>query len=555
MAPDMSQAVPRSPRVPREPRISQTMSVGRAATLLSALIMLSRLTGFARGMVMGQLYGAGPQTDAYNAAFNVPDTLNILIAGGALATGFVPIFSELLTRGEAAAARRTFRATLTLLSIAFGLFTLALFALTWTPWGKHLALSTGQAKPETIDLYLRILRVLLLAQFLMVLGGLFSGALNAMRLFVYPALQPVMFNSGMIAGALLGRSVGIESQAWGALVGAFVGTVMLQLPVTARNGLPPMPLWDMKDPGVRRVLTQLPPIVFGLASGQIIGLNLPRFFAGALPDGQLSSLNYANILMQAPLDLLASGTAIALYPTLTQLATQNQTDEVRTQLANTMRRVLLLILGATALIMALAYPLVHLVFERGKFTREDTLLTSNLLWCYGLCLPGLAAQQFLARGFYAVGETRAPVRLGVLAMAAFLVWGAIGTRWHPFGFAFQAQGLALGAVGCTLMLGVGLFFALRARLSPHAEWDAGQTPRVLARGTVAALLTYLVAWGTQWSMTHVLTSWDASPGATKYVARVLILVIGAAAGGATFVTVARALGVWSGVKTKPQKPK
>jgi putative peptidoglycan lipid II flippase len=153
-------------------------------------------------MLTSYLYGRNATTDAYNAAFNIPDTISILIAGGALATGFVPVFTAFLSRGEENAARRTFRAMLTLLGAAFGLLTLVLFALTWTPLGRTLALS--QVRADQVDLYFLLLRILLVGQFFFVLGGLFTGTLNALRLFWFAALQPVVFNLGIIAFGIVG---------------------------------------------------------------------------------------------------------------------------------------------------------------------------------------------------------------------------------------------------------------------------------------------------------------------------------------------------------------
>ena len=182
-------------------------------------------------MLVSHLYGDGPQTAAFNAAFNIPNTITILIAGGALATGFVPVFTGLLASGDQDGARRTFRAMGTLLGAVFGLITIALFALTFTPLIRHFA--PEDATPQTFALYLKLLRILLAAQFFFVIGGLFSGTLNALRLFWYPALQPVMFNGGMIVfGIALPHffGMGIEGQAWGALGGAIVGSLLIQMP-------------------------------------------------------------------------------------------------------------------------------------------------------------------------------------------------------------------------------------------------------------------------------------------------------------------------------------
>lgn len=525
----------------RSLQISSKMSVGRASLLMAGMIALSRLTGFGRLMLTSHLYGISPMTDAYNAAFNIPDTISIIIAGGALATGFVPVFTEYLAQGQEEAARRTFRAMFTLLGVAFGVITLVLLLLTFTPFGALLA--PRKVDPQYIALYLRMLRILLVAQFFFVLGGMFSGTLNALRLFIYPALQPVMFNCGIIIfGILLPYSLGmgIESQAWGALAGALVGSLAIQMPAIMRNGLTLSPLWDLEDKGVRRVLASLLPIVFGLASGQIIGLNLPRFFAIGLQPGDLTALDNANRLMQVPLDLLASGPAIALFPTLSLLSARGELGSLRVQLTAAFRRTILLTMAASALLMALAFPVIHLLLEHGHFDKADTKYTASVLWFYGLCIVGLGAQQMLARGFYALQDTRTPVIIGLGAMLVFAVAGAFLTYMTPLG----APGLALAAAIAVTVLGLWMWVELSGKLG---GWDDGATIAVAWRGLLGAIVAYYAAlWlarlGIQFITQAGLDS-QTTLSALKLLARTVVLVVAGAGGGAAFVAVITVLQV------------
>lgn len=508
----------------RNVEISTRLTLGRASLLMAAMVALSRLTGFGRMMVTSHLYGRNAVTDAYNAAFNIPDTISILIAGGALATGFVPVFTEYLSQGRQDEARRTFRAMWTLLGAAFGLLTLSLFALTFTPWGQVLALK--QVRPEVVPLYLHLLRILLAAQFFFVLGGMFTGTLNALRLFWYPALQPVIFNLGIIVFGLLLPALfgmGIESQAWGALIGALIGSIAIQIPAVQRNGLSLRPLWDTRDEGVRRVLKSLGPIVFGLASGQIIALNLPRFLAGGLGAGDLTALDNANRLMQLPLAVLASGPAIALFPTLSLLASQQNVVEMRLQLALALRRTLLLLLLASALLAALSEPIVQLLLEHGKFTRADTRSTALVLVCYCGGIAGLGAQQFLARGFYALGDTRAPITIGLASMAIFAALGATLMRLGA-----GAPGLAVAASVAVTILGVWMWLALRARLG---GWDGGHTRYVLLKGLLASVVVYFTVFNMQsfylgWLDSHTASLSPASRGVLLAIACALMALVG-----------------------------
>jgi putative peptidoglycan lipid II flippase len=511
---------PPSPQ--RTPQISQAMTVGRASLMLALMVALSRVTGFGRMMVTSNLYGVSPITDAYNAAFNIPDTLSIIIAGGALATGFVPVFTELLSRGETERAVATFRAMWTLLGVAFGAITLVLFGLTYTSWGTLLA--PQKVGPETVELYLKLLRILLVAQFFFVLGGLFSGTLNALRQFWYFAVQPVAFNLGIIVGGLLfHKSLGIEGQAWGALAGALIGSILIQVPAIIRNGLSLRPSWDLNDPGVRKVMASLLPIVFGLASGQMIALNLPRFFAVGLQHGDVTALDNANRLMQVPLAVLAAGPAIALFPTLSLLHTQNKPDEMREQLAGAVRRTLVLGFLATALLIALREPIIKVLLEHGRFTAQDTRFTATVLGCYALALVGLSVQQFLARGFYAMQDSSTPIAIGVGSMAVFLVLASFFTWVRPGG----APALALSAgVAITLLAG-WLWVKLVDRLG---GWDNGATRQVIWKSVVAGLAAFIATFGVQASLMPY-----GKAGA------VAALLAGTLAGGFLFVVVANEL--------------
>lgn len=519
-------------------QISNSMSVGKASLLLAAMIALSRIAGFGRLVLTSYLYGIGPQTDAYNAAFNIPDTINILIAGGALATGFVPVFTNLLAKGDEEGARHTFRAMLTLLGVAAGVLTLGLLALTYTPFGKILA--PAKVQPQVIELYLHTLRILLFAQFIFIVGGLFTGVLNALRLFWYPALQPVIFNLGIIVfGIALPKmfGMGIESQAWGALAGAIIGSVCIQIPALKRNGLSLAPLWDLKDPGVRQVLGSLTPIVFGLSSGQLIALILPKFFAAKMNTGDITALDNANRLMQVPLAVLASGPAIAVYPTLSLLYAQGKTDEFRAQISSAIRRTIVLMLWATALLMALRFPIIHLLLEHGAFTKTHTKFTSDVLFFYAAGLIGLGAQQFLARGFYASGDMVTPVTTGILGMVIF---GVLGFLFLSSSGA--AAGLALAATLALLVLAALMGIGLSRKFN---GWDEGRTISVFFKGAIAALATYFITLYFQRWFSGILSGLDTSHtlGLVKLTARSGVVICGALCGTFVFIIASGALGL------------
>ena len=513
--------------MPRELKINELTTVGRASLILALMIGLSRLTGLGRTVVAAHFFGRDAQTDVFGAAFNIPDTLTILISGGLLATGFVPVFTRYLSRNETERARITFRALLTLMLVGFGGLSMGLFALTFTPLAT--VLYPKNIGPQYVDLFLTSLRILLVAQWIFVVGGVFSGTFNALRLFWFPALQPVFYNVGTIVGGVWGAPHAggaghIEYQAWGALGGAFVGTFVMLAPAARHHGLSLRPLWDLKDEGVRRVAASLLPIFLGLASGQIIALNLPRALASWLDEGALSSLDYANRLMQVPLDLLASSVAVALFPTISRLFIEENHDELRTTFDAAFARIIGAMLFASVMTIVLAPALVNLVFQSGKFRATDASDTALALQCYALCLPALGAQQLLARGFFATDRAREPVGIGLFAMGFFLVLGFGATRVHLGGGA----SLALAAAISTSVLS-GLLWR---SLCKHLNLDSRAALRAIGRGLLVAIGAGVAAYLAM-SVAQLFVGRfesESASSALKFVARAIIVAAGGGAG-------------------------
>lgn len=418
------------------------ISLGRASLILTAMIFLSRVAGFGRNLLTSHFYGTTPQAEAFNAAFAIPEVMSIVIAGGALATGFVPTFSGFLARGEDEKARHTFASLLSILFGAAGVLTLALIALTATPLLDFIAERTGAPA-----VYYANLRLLLVAQFFFILGGVFTGAFNSLKYFWLPALQPVCFNLGIIAlglfGALTGR--GIIWQSYGAILGAFIGSIALQIPFALRAGLPIRPSFDFKDEGVQKVMAALVPVFFGLASGRILVLSLPLLMA---PDQTV--FTNATRLAILPLELLASGSAIAIFPTLSNLAARGELGEVKSQLFALLSRIVKRLCVASLALVVVAFPLVKLLFQSGKFSAGDAHSTAQILMIVALSLPALGAQQLLARGFFALGDNRTPVVAGLGAMALFGVTGAVSS----------ALGLGTLGVAGASVLSIGVLAAI-----------------------------------------------------------------------------------------------
>ena len=208
--------------------------MGRAAALMMGSVLLSRILGYARDAVIAWQHGATPETDAYFVAFTIPDFLNYLLAGGALSITFIPIFARYLAEGKEEEGFRSFSTIATVMGIGMLFFIVLGEFLA----GRVIPLLAPGFSPEQAELAARLTRIVLPAQIFFYIGGLLMAVQYARKQFFLPALAPLIYNAGIIAGGLLlGRDHGMEGFAWGVLAGAFLGNFVLQIHGARRGGL------------------------------------------------------------------------------------------------------------------------------------------------------------------------------------------------------------------------------------------------------------------------------------------------------------------------------
>ena len=401
---------------------NERATVAGAALVTMALIGLSRITGIIRDIGRTTLFGRDWHTDAYVSAFSIPDLIYFLASGGALSAGFVPIFTGYLTKGEDEKAMQTFRVLMTYLGllllsliIAFEVFASQLVSLLFPGM-------VGDEQKSTLTV--RLVRILLPAQFFFVLGSLFTGALWSLRYFAEPQVQSVLYNLSILFGGILGAQFcahwlgkGIEGMAIGALTGAAVGAGLVQARKLWQVGMDFRPCFDWRDEGARQVLKLVIPVVFSLSVTQINAIILPRSFSSLLPHGAATAVEMANRIMQLPVALFGASVGIALFPTLSALATKEAIDDLRRQVASGLRTVLFMTVPTAVLMAVLREPIVALFFEYGRWKPSDTQATALALLFYSFGVPAMSCQQVLARGFYALRDTWTPVWVGLLSFA------------------------------------------------------------------------------------------------------------------------------------------
>jgi putative peptidoglycan lipid II flippase len=439
---------------------SSGAQIARAAGIVMVATVVARLLGLGRQMIVGQLFGTTIEMDAFAAANVVTETLYLVVAGGALASAFIPIFTGFLTQGDRRGAWRLASQAASLILVVVVLLS-ALTALLAHPIIEHML--APSMPPAGQLLTAQLLRIMLIATVIFSVSGLLMGILNAHQHFLLPALAPILYNLGIIGGAvLLSPSMGIYGVAIGVNVGAALH-FLIQLPGLRGRDFHFVPGLGLDNPAVRQVARLMGPRVLGLAVTRVnfwVNTNL----ASAFGAGAVSALDYAMRVMLLPLGVVAQAIGIAAFPTFSELVAQGDLVSMRRALASTLRSVIYLALPASAGLILLRVPIVQLLFERGEFTAESTASVAWVLAFFALGLTGHAGLEIVVRAFYALHDTRTPVVVGSAAMALNVALSITLSRlflsigWMPHG------GLALANSLATLIEACWLLWLLRKRL-------------------------------------------------------------------------------------------
>jgi putative peptidoglycan lipid II flippase len=377
-----------------------------------------------------------------------------------LASAFIPVFTGLLTQGDRRGAWRLASQIANLIFVVVLLLS-ALTALLATPVIEHL-LAPDMA-PAGQALTVQLLRIMLIATVIFSVSGLLMGILNAHQHFLLPALAPILYNLGIIGGAvLLSPRMGIGGVAVGVVAGALLH-LLIQLPGLRGRGSHYVGGLGWENPAVRQVARLMGPRVLGLAVTRVnfwVNTNL----ASAFGEGAVSALDYAMRVMLLPLGVVAQAVGIAAFPTFSELVAQGDLAAVRRTLAATLRSVVYLALPASAGLVILRVPIVELLFQRGEFTAQSTASVAWALAFYAVGLAGHAGLEIVVRAFYALHDTRTPVAVGSAAMALNVVLSIVLSRLFAAAGWMAHGGLALANSLATLMEASWLLWLLRGRL-------------------------------------------------------------------------------------------
>jgi putative peptidoglycan lipid II flippase len=476
--------------------------------------LASRLLGLARDVLISHQFGTSAELAAFRASFGILDLIYLVVAGGALGSAFIPVFSEALEQRRDAWRLASAVLNLTLLALV------AACTLVWVCAAPLVALTVGRGLSEseralTVD----VLRLMLIQPFLLGVGGLAKATLESFNRFTLPAIGSNLYNLGIIGGALLGPWLGVYGLVWGVNIGAAL-FVLVQLPglravratyrirdepgrpqgaqprapaktdLAYRGGHEPDGARAILSPlvtpfyaeGVGRMLRLLAPRLFGQSAWQINMIAIVSL-ASTLGSAALAANAYALQLMMLPHGLIALSLATVLFPEMARQYAAGDRTTLRATALGGVRAVLFLALPASAILGVLALPVLRALFQRGAFDAASAALTTGALSAYALGLAGFAAAEVIVRGFFAMQDTRTPVIVGIAAVALNI----------SLGWSFLRLGMGLSGLGLAFSLAnlfeATLLLALLGRRLGGLKRDFFRATGAMILATLACAFT------------------------------------------------------------------
>ena len=421
----------------------------KSSGIFGLMTLLSRILGLARDIIIASVFETG-KADAFFVAFKIPNFMRRLFAEGAFSVAFVPVLSEYQTQRSHAEVKKLVNQVAG--SLGSVLLLISTFGVVAAPLLTYLFAPGFRGDIAKFELTAEMLRITFPYLFLISMTAFAGGILNTYGRFAVPAFTPVLLNVCLICAALWLAPVmdtPLMGLAWGV---AIAGVVQLafQLPFLFRLGLMPIPSLGFKSEGVRRIMTLMVPALFGVSVSQI-NLLLDTLLASFLQSGSVSWLYYSDRLNELPLGVFGIAIASVILPSLSRKSANQDSERFASTLDWGTRMVLLIGIPAAAALLILAEPLLITLFYRGEMTQFDISMMSASLRAYGSGLVAYMLIKVFAAGYYSRQDTKTPVKIGIIAMVANMVFNLMLVFW------LDHVGLAL-ATTLSAFLNMGLLF-------------------------------------------------------------------------------------------------
>ncbi len=433
-----------------------TNTITSAAVIIGAAAFASRILGVLRDRILAGQFGAGEMLDIYYAAFRIPDLMYNLLVLGALSAGFIPVFIAYQKKSKQCewqlAAGVLNILVLALLAVA------ALLCLA-APWIVPLVVPGFDAEAQAMTVTMT--RIMFASPVLLGISAIWGGILQSSKRFFVYSLAPIMYNIGIMIGAIyFTQWWGMYGLAWGVVLGAGLH-MLIQLPTVLQLGFRYQLLFPLRHPGVRQIIKLMVPQTLGLALSQV-NLLVMNIIASMLAVGSIAVFHFANNLQHFPLGVFGLSFAIAAFPTLSAHAAQDDRADFIRSFSSTARQILFFIIPLSALFIVLRAQITRVVLGAGLFDWADTILTADTLALFCLSLFAQALIPLLARSFYALQNTVIPFLSGLVAAIANVL----------FALYFSANHFTIGTLDIHGVTGLAFAFSLSSILNMIILWVA-----------------------------------------------------------------------------------
>ena len=467
----------------------------RSTSTVASMTLISRILGFVRDMVAAQIFGATAAVDAFYIAFKIPNFMRGLFAEGSFSTAFIPTLSEF----KQTRSHKEVQQFVAYISGTLGLILLGICILGVLGSKGLVSLFAPGLDPYRFQLAVEMLRITFPYLMLISLTALIGATLNCYGQFWVPAFTPALLNISLITtafGVTRFFKVPVEAQAWGVLLAGFL-QLGFQLPFLKRLKLLQKPKFKWRDPGVQKVLRLMLPALFGSSIGQI-SLLLNTVFASFLVAGSVTWLYYSDRLAYFPLGVFGVALMTVILPHLSRQHAAKSPELFASTLNWGLRCNLLIGIPASLTLLVLSGPLIVTLFQYDKFTVHDVFMTQRSVIAYSIGLQAFMLIKILAAAFYAQKNIKTPVRIGIIALIANMIFNVLLI------FPLKHAGLAL-ASSLSAWLNAGLLlWGLQTR--KVFQWQSGWLKFGLQLLFANSILCLFLYWAA--SATIVWISWS-----------------------------------------------
>jgi putative peptidoglycan lipid II flippase len=532
----------------------QRVRVARASSIISGALMISSILGLLQTFLFTYVFGTKVEGDAYLQAYLIPNLIYTVVAGGALSSAFIPVFTSYsVGRRDDKTAWHIASSALNISVIVMILFSTigVLVAPVLVPIYSH------GFKPAEIDLIVTLTRIMLIQAIVLGSGVIVGAVLNTKQDFARTALGAVLYNVGLNLGLIPGflmtfhdranspATAAVYAATWGVVIAAIL-QLSVQIPGLFKVKMRYTFAFDWRHPGVRQIYRQMVPRIINavmLSFSTAVDRFLLSFLSTVVATGVLSGLinEYfqAFSILLLPVSIFGSSVSTAAFPTLASYVARGRLDRVRSIITETLRGILFLTIPSGIGMMVLAFPIAQTLLEHGYFTLQGAQFTSIALLFFALGLPGLAAVEILTRSFYALQDSKTPVTISVAQFILKIALSIILINLATFGVQWGMGALACSTSIAAILEALVLFILLSQRIGGFdLRSFAGFFGRALLASGAMAVVLLLVRVGLDHAIDTTSTDQLFIPGILMALVKLLIEL---GTGAAVFLVAARLL--------------